>query len=69
MTTEHRLIEIEIKLAHQDDLLETLNQMVYQQQRTIDRLELLCSSLSRHITQMQEPGAMQNNEPERPPHY
>ncbi|MFC6518408.1 SlyX family protein [Undibacterium arcticum] len=30
---EERLIEIEIKIARQEDLVDTLNQLVYQQQR------------------------------------
>ncbi|MDL2356762.1 MAG: SlyX family protein, partial [Pseudomonadota bacterium] len=32
------LIDIEIKLAHQEDLVEELNKVVYQQSRRIDQL-------------------------------
>ncbi len=69
MTTEHRLIEIEIKLSRQEDLLETLNQMVYQQQRSIDRLEMQCSALNRQIKQMSEGDDTHHGQQERPPHY
>ena len=36
---EERLIEIEIKIANQEHLLEQLNTVMYEQQKTIDRLE------------------------------
>lgn len=34
---ETRFVDIEIKLAQQEDLVESLNQMVYQQGRRIDQ--------------------------------
>lgn len=69
MSTEDRLVDIEIRLARQDDMVDTLNQLVYQQQKKIDELEALCSALARHIKDMRvaasEPGAID----EKPPHY
>lgn len=70
MTTEERLVDIEIRLARQDDLVDTLNKQVYQQQKKIDELEALCSALARHIKDIRdaaaaEPGATD----EKPPHY
>jgi len=41
---DKRLDDIEIKLTSQEDLLDTLNMQVYQQQKKIDGLELLCAS-------------------------
>ena len=66
---EERLINIETKIAYQEDLVEELNKTVYQQQRKLDRLEAICVSLVRHIESMAEErnGGMSANE--RPPHY
>ena len=35
MITEERLVDIEIKIARQEDLVETLNKTVYQQQKKL----------------------------------
>jgi SlyX protein len=69
MTNEDRLVDIEIKIARQEDLVETLNQMVYQQQRKIDELEALCSALARRIKEMRETASESGPANEKPPHY
>lgn len=69
MTTENRLVEIEIKIARQEDLVETLNQMVYRQQKKIDELEALCSALARHVKDMRDAAAESMPANEKPPHY
>ncbi|MCK5925029.1 MAG: SlyX family protein, partial [Methylococcales bacterium] len=37
--SDARIIELEIKLAYLEDLTQTLNEIVTNQQRQIDRLE------------------------------
>jgi len=69
MTTEERLVDIEIKLARQDDMVDSLNQLVYQQQKKIDELEALCSALARHIKDMRDAASEPGAANERPPHY
>ena len=70
MTDENRFIDIEIKLAQQEDLVESLNQMVYQQGRRIDQLEAMVASLAEHIrTNAQSGPGGQTPASERPPHY
>jgi len=64
---EDRFVDIEIKLALQEDLVDTLNQTVYQQARKIDQLEAMVAKLAEHIRNLQEAG--QNPINERPPHY
>jgi SlyX protein len=64
---EDRFVAIEIKLAHQEDLVETLNQVVYQQGRRIDQLETMVAKLAEHLRNLQETGQAPLNE--RPPHY
>ena len=68
MNTEERLVEIEIKLARQEDLADTLNQTIYQQQTKIDELEALCAALARHVREMREAAAAGPGN-EKPPHY
>jgi SlyX protein len=67
VSDEDRFIDIEIKLAHQEDLVETLNQTVYQQARRIDKLEAMLAKLAEHVRNLQEAGQQPVNE--RPPHY
>lgn len=67
MSQEDRFVDIEIKLAHQEDLVETLNQTIYQQGRRIDQLEAMVAKLAEHVRNLQEAGQAPINE--RPPHY
>lgn len=67
MSTEDRFVDIEIKLAHQEDLVETLNQTVYQQARRIDQLEAMLAKLAQHVRNLQDAGQQPLNE--KPPHY
>ncbi|MES2321335.1 MAG: SlyX family protein [Pseudomonadota bacterium] len=67
MGHEDRFVDIEIKLAHQEDLVESLNQVVYQQSRRIDQLEAMVSQLAEHIRNNAQSG--QNPVNEAPPHY
>lgn len=64
---EDRLIDIEIKIARQEDLVETLNEMVYRQRKKIDDLEALCSALARQLNDAHEAGTGLAHE--KPPHY
>ncbi|WMW80441.1 SlyX family protein [Undibacterium cyanobacteriorum] len=70
MSQEERLIDLEIRLARQDDLLDTLNTQMYQQQKKIDELEKLCSALAGRLKEVAL-AATQRQMPidERPPHY
>jgi SlyX protein len=67
--TEERLVDIEIKIARQEDLVDTLNQMVYQQQKKIDELEELCSALARRVKEVSSVDSESNPASEKPPHY
>ena len=70
MHTEERLADLEIRLARQDDLVETLNTQVYRQQKKIDELEALCTALAGRMRELAV-GLSQRNAAvdERPPHY
>jgi SlyX protein len=67
VSQEERFVDIEIKLAHQEDLVETLNQTIYQQGRRIDQLEAMMAKLAEHVRNLREAAPQPVNEP--PPHY
>lgn len=70
MNVEERLIDFEIRLTRQDDVVDVLNNLVYQQQKKIDDLEKLCKALANRLGEvsvgLQQRGSSVD---ERPPHY
>lgn len=63
-----RLTELEIRYSFQSRQVEELNQVICDQQRTIDRLVQRVERLERHLSEIFE--AVGPNPPnERPPHY
>lgn len=66
---EDRLVDIEIKLSHQEDAVEELNKVVCQQQKKIDHLEAICEALIRHVKELSDSAAEQRTTNETPPHY
>lgn len=67
--SEDRLVDIEVKLAHQDQLLFDLNDVVTRQQAKIMRLEELCNSLVVRVRSIGEDLPDEGEQDERPPHY
>lgn len=67
MHSEDRFVDIEIKLAQQEDLVESLNAIVYQQGRRIDQLEDSIAKLIEHIRTAAQNGHAPSND--KPPHY
>jgi SlyX protein len=67
VSDEDRIIDIEIKLAHQENLVESLNQTIYEQGRRIDQLEAMVAKLAEHIRALRDAGQGPLNE--KPPHY
>lgn len=65
---ESRLTELEIRLALQDNLLDTLNRTVAEQQLQILRLQQELRELYQHL-QALEPSARHLPQQEIPPHY
>lgn len=66
MTDAERLIEVETKLAFQDQAIERLQQTVREQQKQIDRLQILCERLKAKAAAGPEDD-LSNDGP--PPHY
>ena len=67
--SEERLIDIGSKLAHQDQLMLELNEVVTVQQAKIMQLEQLCTSLVERVRAMGESIPGDASQDERPPHY
>jgi SlyX protein len=65
--SEQRLIELEIKIAYQEDLLQELNKIIAQQQQQILLLEKTCQLLHERMNSFR----LENNDEgnEQPPHY
>ncbi|WP_347358867.1 SlyX family protein [Bdellovibrio sp.] len=66
---DQRLITIETKLAHQEHQLEELSQVIYQQQQTIDKLEVLLQGLTSRLKEALGDGGDEIRGNEKPPHY
>jgi len=68
MTTENRLIELETKMAFQDDLLQDLNDVVARQEQTIEKLWQANRMLKSQLDSVQGPAGEPTSEAP-PPHY
>ena len=66
---QDRLTEIEIKIAHMEQSLGELSDVLYRQQSLMDRLETRFNELRQRVSATAE--APENNDPaeEKPPHY
>lgn len=66
---EERIIELEIKQAYQEDLIQALNRVVADQQIQIGKLEETCKLLHDKIKSLNLAGYESSSVDERPPHY
>jgi len=66
--SEERFVDIEVKLAHQEQVVSELNEVVTEQQAKLMQLEELCTSLIQRVRSIGE-GAADSEQDERPPHY
>ncbi len=67
--SEERFIDMETRLAHQDQLLFELNDVITKQQEKIMRLEELCASIVERIRSLGDASTSDAQTDERPPHY
>ncbi len=64
-----RIINLEIKFAHQDDFLDQLNKIVTSQQKTIERLEKEVLDLKRNMNPGNTVDSNRSLNDDKPPHY
>lgn len=68
MTLEARVTELESRLAFQDDTLMALNDVLIEQQRMVERLQLQMGALLKRYEEMV--GQYESSDEEAPPpHY
>lgn len=66
---EERLIELEIRFAHQEETLRVLNDIVTRQQDRIERLEKICRQLAEKAASAGDGLLKVAAADEVPPHY
>ena len=66
---EDRIIELESRLAHQDHLLQELNDVLTDQQSRLMQLENLCRSMADRLQALGEMMPATSGGDEPPPHY
>ncbi|EPL09150.1 SlyX family protein [Pseudomonas sp. CF161] len=68
MSLEERVMELESRLAFQDDTIQTLSDVLVAQQRVVERLQLQMAALLKRQAEMA--GQFETFEEEAPPpHY
>lgn len=67
--SEERLVDLETRLAYQDQLVEALNKLVYEQDKRVRKLEETCNELSKQFTTLVEDPGVAENDDQPPPHY
>jgi SlyX protein len=65
---EERIVELELRFTEQQRLLQELSDVVYAQSQSLDRLEHELAAMGQKLAAM-EPGLVDANAVERPPHF
>jgi SlyX protein len=66
---EERLIDLEARIAHQDESLRELSSELYAQQRSLERLEATCKFLVEQLRTRTDDASAGISSDEKPPHY
>jgi SlyX protein len=66
---EEKLIDMEIRFAHQQDHIDQLDQVIYRQQQAIDLLTEKLVQLEKRMKTMAESNILKPEEESPPPHY
>ena len=66
---QDRLTEIEIKLAHLEQSVNELSDVMYRHQGLLERLERSCETLRQRLDEAPGSAASPSPEDEKPPHY
>jgi SlyX protein len=69
MTLEERIADLEIRQAFQDDTIQTLNDIIVEQQRALDRCTAQIRVLAERQAELQSSGGGGMPDEAPPPHY
>jgi len=68
--SEERLVEIETKITFQEQTINDLNDVLYEQQQEIERLSSVCDDLVKRVKELSEfTPEINASANEIPPHY
>ncbi|MBM7112210.1 SlyX family protein [Archangium primigenium] len=67
MDNEPRIVELELRYMQQQELLQELSGVLYEQRRELDTLRAELELLKKKLAD--EPGLVDARQQERPPHY
>lgn len=68
MSNDDKIIDIETRIAYQDDTIQQLNDVIYRQQQQIDKLEKALKLLLEQFQEMMASTPDKGGN-EKPPHY
>lgn len=66
---ESRVTDLETRLAFQDDTIQALNDVLVEQQRLVERLQLQLAALAKRQEEMQGSLGAADEDEAPPPHY
>ncbi len=69
MASEERLIDIEARIAHQEQSILQLGDEVFQQQKQLGQMQATCEYLLERIKALSEGGPEGDADDAPPPHY
>lgn len=67
--TEQRITELEIRLMHQDEHIESLSNTIIRQHEEIDNLKLKLEILEKRLKTIGEAQVIDQKDETPPPHY
>ncbi|WP_233081778.1 SlyX family protein [Rheinheimera soli] len=66
---QQQLIDLESKLAFQEDMVQTLNDELHEHQKSIEKLQRQVMMLAEKISKGNDSGILRVDEEPPPPHY
>jgi len=66
---EEKIIDLEIRLTHQEDHIQALDKIIYQQQQAIDLFREQINHLMDKMKHASEASILSPSEEKPPPHY
>jgi SlyX protein len=66
---EEKIIDLEIRITHQEDHIQKLDKIIYQQQQAIDLLQNQITHLQNKLKNSSEANILSPSEEQPPPHY
>lgn len=63
------IIDLQIRLSHQENHIQELDKVIYQQQQQIDALQTSIARLEKHLRSLTEANILSPGDDNPPPHY